>query len=222
MKKQYLKTKPVCKVTFSLPAEATDGADSVLVMGDFNEWNTENATPLIRQKDGSFRLVLDLPAGQDYEFRYLIDNERWENDWEADGYVPSPYFGIDNSVVSLDAVTIAPKKKATPKKKAVAKAKAAPKKAVAKKKATPKKADDLKKIEGVGPKIAGLLNEAGISTFKKLARAKPAKLEGILEKAGPRYRMHKPATWPEQAALAAAGKWDELKVLQDELQGGKR
>ncbi len=82
--------------------------------------------------------------------------------------------------------------------------------------------DDLKKIEGIGPKIAEKLNEAGINTFAELAAAEVDKLKAILEEAGSRYRMHDPSTWPEQSALAAAGKWDELKVLQDELDGGKK
>ncbi len=84
------------------------------------------------------------------------------------------------------------------------------------------KADDLKKIEGVGPKIAGLLNDAGIVTFANLADAKVEKIKEILAEAGSRYSMHDPTTWPEQAKLAADGKWDELKTLQDQLDGGKK
>lgn len=98
-------------------------------------------------------------------------------------------------------------------------AKAATKNAVAKK-AT--KGDDLKKIEGIGPKIAGLLNEAGISTFKQLADASEKKLADVLQAAGARFRLAKPQTWQEQAKLAAAGKTDALKKLQDELKGGVR
>lgn len=121
----------------------------------------------------------------------------------------------------------APAKKATPAKKAEAPvAEAIPaKKAPAKKAAPAKKtatADDLKKIEGVGPKIADLLKADGIQTFADLAKAKQPKLQAVLEAAGPRYKMHNPSTWPEQAKLAANGKWDELNKLQDELKGGKR
>lgn len=83
-------------------------------------------------------------------------------------------------------------------------------------------ADDLKKIEGIGPKISELLQNGGIKTFAQLADAKVEKLKEILEAAGSRYKMHDPTTWPQQSALAATGKWDELKVLQDELQGGKK
>ena len=81
--------------------------------------------------------------------------------------------------------------------------------------------DDLKIIEGVGPKIADLLVEAGIATFAQLAASTPEAIKEILENAGSQYNIHNPATWPAQAQLAADGKWDELKTLQDELIGGK-
>ena len=81
--------------------------------------------------------------------------------------------------------------------------------------------DDLTKIEGIGPKIAGLLNDAGIHTFAALSKASNKKLKDILEAAGSRYRMHDPGSWPRQSKLAAAGKWEELQKLQDELDGGK-
>ncbi len=83
------------------------------------------------------------------------------------------------------------------------------------------KADDLKKIEGIGPKISELLNAAGIVTFGQLADSSAESLKEILENAGGRMKMHNPTTWPKQAELAAAGKWDELKELQDRLDGGR-
>ncbi|MFK7965332.1 MAG: helix-hairpin-helix domain-containing protein [Burkholderiaceae bacterium] len=84
------------------------------------------------------------------------------------------------------------------------------------------KPDDLTKVEGIGPKIAEHLQAAGIKTFAQLAQATQEQLQKVLDDAGPRYSIHKPDTWPEQAALAAAGKWDELDKLKDELDGGKR
>lgn len=94
--------------------------------------------------------------------------------------------------------------------------------AEAPKKTAPKKAkgDDLKKIEGIGPKIAELLTNAGIPTFEALANAEFDTLRGILDAAGSRYKIANPTTWPKQAGLAAADKWDELKELQDRLDGG--
>jgi len=81
--------------------------------------------------------------------------------------------------------------------------------------------DDLKVIEGIGPQIARILNEAGISTYVMLAETKVALLRDILEEAGPRFRLADPQTWPEQARLAARGDWDALKALQDTLMGGR-
>ena len=83
------------------------------------------------------------------------------------------------------------------------------------------KPDDLKIIEGIGPKIAEIFVAAGISTFAKLASTDVAKLREILDAAGNKYAAHDPTTWPQQAKLAAEGKMDALKVLQDELQGGR-
>lgn len=81
--------------------------------------------------------------------------------------------------------------------------------------------DDLKKIEGIGPKIADLLIAGGITSFAQLAASAPEAIQEILDAAGSQYNVHSPATWPEQAQLAADGKWDELKTLQDELLGGR-
>jgi len=81
--------------------------------------------------------------------------------------------------------------------------------------------DDLTKVEGIGPKIAELLNDAGITTFAQLAETETVKLREILYDAGSRYKSHDPETWAEQAKFAAEGKWDELKKWQAELDGGK-
>ena len=81
--------------------------------------------------------------------------------------------------------------------------------------------NDLTVIEGVGPAIAGLLSASGINSWKALADADADFIQRILDDAGPNYKVHNPATWKQQAALAAAGNWDELEQLQDKLQGGK-
>lgn len=81
--------------------------------------------------------------------------------------------------------------------------------------------DDLIKIEGIGPKVAEILNEAGISSFAALASKTKEELEAILDPHGGIYVAMDPTSWPQQAGLAAEGKWDELQTLQDELKGGK-
>ncbi len=100
IKKQFLKTKPVCKVTFTLAPEAAAEAKNVELVGDFSEWDAE-PIPMKKLKDGSFRTSVNLDAGKNYEFRYVIDGEKWENDWNADAYVPNKYTFEENSVVSL-------------------------------------------------------------------------------------------------------------------------
>ena len=96
--KKFLKSKPVCKATFSLPAEAVAAAKKVELVGDFNNWDAEAGISMKKQKD-VFKTTLDLETGKEYEFRYLLDGEVWENDWAADKYVATP-FGVENSVVS--------------------------------------------------------------------------------------------------------------------------
>jgi len=81
--------------------------------------------------------------------------------------------------------------------------------------------DDLKKIEGVGPKIESLLKEGGLKTFAQVAASAPEAIKEILVAAGSRYQMHDPTSWPLQAGMAAEGKWEELDKWQDEHKGGK-
>lgn len=82
--------------------------------------------------------------------------------------------------------------------------------------------DDLKKIEGIGPKIEQLLNTGGIHTFDDLTKATVERIRGILIAAGPNYAVHDPSTWAEQATLANTAQWEALDTLQEELKGGKR
>ena len=85
----------------------------------------------------------------------------------------------------------------------------------------PPKHDNLKLVEGIGPKIEGLLNKEGIVTFRQLSEASNERLTDILRAAGTRFQMHDPESWPQQAEMAADGKWDELKAWQDELNKGR-
>ncbi|MDC6388155.1 50S ribosomal protein L21 [Maribacter sp. PR1] len=136
---------------------------------------------------------------------------------------------VIESIVAKGAKKAAPAKK---EEKPVAK-KAAPAKPKSEGKAAPveksvaskpkaakakAKADDLKKVEGIGPKIAETLNAAGISTYAELAKSTPEKIAEIIADV---RGNHVTDTWPAQAKLAAEGKWDELKKWQDELDGGK-
>jgi len=100
LKKKYLKSKPICKVSFSLPKDAAKKAKKVALVGDFNEWN-EKANFMKKLKNGSFTSTIDLESGKEYQFRYLIDGKIWENDWVADDYVTSDFSAEENSVVAV-------------------------------------------------------------------------------------------------------------------------
>ena len=94
--KQYLKTKPVCKVTFTVPAEE---ANEVVVAGSFNNWDNK-ATQLKKLKNGSFKGTVDLDADASYEFKYVIDGV-WTNEEQADAYAWSDFASAENSVLNL-------------------------------------------------------------------------------------------------------------------------
>lgn len=96
LNKKYLKSKPICKVTFKVKKEECEAAEKVAIAGDFNDWQE---TPMKRLKSGDFSLTLDLETENKYQFRYLLNDEKWENDWAADEYIPSPVSLEDNSVV---------------------------------------------------------------------------------------------------------------------------
>lgn len=94
--KQYLKSKPVCKVTFSVPAGA---AENVSVLGTFNEWDEKKALTLKKLKNGTFKGTVDLEKDNSYEFRYLVDGA-YVNDEHADAYKMND-FGDENCVLNL-------------------------------------------------------------------------------------------------------------------------
>src|SRR4051794_16306007 len=131
------------QVTFEVdPAVQASQAN---LCGEFNDWS-HAADQMERKADGGFTLTKTLPAGRAYRFRYLLDGERWENDWAADDYVPNEYGGDDSLVdlTKLDGVEPPPVKKAAAKKASAPAKKADGKKADGKK-ATAKKAAPAKK-----------------------------------------------------------------------------
>ena len=97
LRKKYLKARPACQVTFILPREAAPEAESVCVLGEFNNWSPD-AHPLKRLKNGDFTVTIELETGRSYRFRYVIDGWKYENDWNADRYEPNPYGGEDSIV----------------------------------------------------------------------------------------------------------------------------
>ena len=96
--KKYIKNKPVCKVTFKLSKEEAQSAEAVHVVGEFNNWDAL-ATPMKRLKNGDYTATVDLKRHKEYQFRYLKNNEKWDNDLDADKHVPTPFGDSKNSVV---------------------------------------------------------------------------------------------------------------------------
>ncbi len=96
IKKQFVKTKPVCKVTFSLDAKE---ANSVAVVGDFNNWNSSEGE-LSKLKNGTFKATFDLSKDASYEFRYIVDGS-YINEPQADSFKYNEFAGAENSVLEV-------------------------------------------------------------------------------------------------------------------------
>ena len=252
IKSNYVKSKKQYKVSFDIPQERVGENRDVRVLGNFNDWNWEEGLKLKSGKKSytgstelpaghyQFRYLIDGHhwANDDSAEAYTDSGHGTENCCFSLEQVaekttkpaakkpaakkPAAKKTATKKADTIQAADSAPASKpvVTPTK-ATAK-KTTTKKATTSKKATAAKGDDLKKIEGIGPKIAGLLNEAGISTYSDLAKADEKQLADVLQKAGARFRLAKHDTWQEQAKLAAAGKTEELKKMQAELKGGRK
>lgn len=100
LRKRYLKSKPICKVTFTVPKDLANSAKSIHLVGEFNQWDASK-NPLKKTSRGYFSTTIDLHKGKAYQFRYLIDHDNWINDPRADKYVYSDYANCENSVVEV-------------------------------------------------------------------------------------------------------------------------
>jgi predicted flap endonuclease-1-like 5' DNA nuclease len=164
---------------------------------------------------------VELETGMDYQYRYLLSNGRWVNDNGEKITSEMHGYPVVNCIVRVPAISEAISEKAKLTHSVLrTKPKAIKKKAVAKPKAEIVK-DDLTKIEGIGKKIEQLLNKNNIHNYKQLAKSTINNLKAVLESGGSKFSMHDPGSWPKQAKLAAAAKWEELALLQKQLKGGK-
>jgi 1,4-alpha-glucan branching enzyme len=98
--KHMLHRKKMCKVKFSVPKYLAENSKTAYLVGDFNGWDT-SAIPMKRNKNGSYHVTLELESGKEYQFRYFLDEHRWENDIHADKFAPSGYSDAVNSVLSV-------------------------------------------------------------------------------------------------------------------------
>ena len=101
IKKKYQTDRPVCMVTFTISAETSKKFNNAHLVGDFNNWNTHVTQMKKMKKDGSFAVTIELVTGNEYEFRYLLDDNFWTNEPEADKLVPTYFQDAENSVLIL-------------------------------------------------------------------------------------------------------------------------
>jgi 1,4-alpha-glucan branching enzyme len=101
IKRTFQANKRNYKLTFSLPVSAATNASEVQLLGDFNNWDPTSA-PIMKKGKEEYSIQIELASPNTYQFRYLIDGNRWQNDFSADSYVPSPFGGADNSVIILE------------------------------------------------------------------------------------------------------------------------
>ena len=177
------------KVLFKLPSAYVAEASHGILLGEFNNWNQEEGISLQKTEDGSMVAELYLTPGKTYEYRYLLNDGRWVNDDSNKKF--TEVFGnvIENCVVEVPVSAVKKEKKTTTAK-------------------SPKKekkqiVDNLTSIEGITKKIALLLNENGIITYKDLGKCTKKKLVAILEEAGINVKQNNPATWPKLAKAAS-------------------
>ncbi len=101
IQKMIIPDKGVCKITFTLTDTLVDHPKEAALVGDFNGWNPEKNS-MKKSQNGWLEDTIELPLGRDYQFRYLIDKNTWENDWQADAYVAGPYGETCNMVIICD------------------------------------------------------------------------------------------------------------------------
>lgn len=99
IKKKYLPESGTCKVTFTLPEDLAETAKKAKLVGEFNDWDPEGLP--MRKRSGKFSLTLELPNNREYQFRYLVDGNRWGSDPEADAQASTPYENQQNSIVKI-------------------------------------------------------------------------------------------------------------------------
>lgn len=178
---------------------------------------------IVRQRGTQHHPDVNVGMGKDHTLFALIDGKVvFRKKANNKSFVSVLPFEEETVAVAEPKAEKPAAKKAKPAKaEAKAEAPAAKKEKAAPKKAAKAKGDDLTVIEGVGPKISEVLTAAGLADFASVAAKSAEELKAILVAAGDQFNIAVTDTWPQQAKLAAEGKFDELKKWQDELDGGK-
>ena len=147
-------------IIFMLPAQALEGANGAVVLGDFNNWTPSKEFELKKQKDGSFKTVIALEEGKTFQYRFLLDNGVWENDYNAQNYVPASGLYVENSVIT---VPVSSEDDLKPKAKTVNK-----------KNITKPKATDAKSKKALGKKAEGAKAKNTATTKKAVTKSAQA------------------------------------------------
>lgn len=208
------------KVTFTLPHYIVQDATGGLLLGDFNNWNTDRGIELEKNENGDLTVTVELISGETYQYRYLLNDGRWVNDDRALSYETGATLDVENCVIFVGAAT---EYQAEQKEEKV-KAKKAPVKKPIKKTpaATPAKNKiltgkvDLTKVEGIDKDTAALLQQKGIETFAALSKTTIKSLKELLEDASGKFADLNPATWPKQAKVLAAKRVPERTAADKE------
>ena len=203
-------------ISFRLSAEYVGDASAGMLLGDFNNWDPNEGVQLQKKEDGSLAAEIALVSGKTYQYRYLLNDGRWVNDFSGTTtWVEVQGHYIENNLIEVPATAaVEPQVAKQPAVK-----KAAVKKVVANKK--PPTTDDLSRIHGITKKVAQLLKKQGVTGFKDLSKLSIKSLKAILEAGGSPYSTYNPSGWPKQAKLAAAGEWEALAALQGTLKQSK-
>ncbi|MEO6404566.1 MAG: glycoside hydrolase family 13 [Ferruginibacter sp.] len=209
------------KVTFQLPAEYAANASEGILLGEFNNWNPAESVLLQKQADGSLVAELALAGGTTYQYRYFLSDGRWVNDNSNTTWAELYGGYVENCIVEVPVSTeiISEKTPVIEVEKIIPVKKALAKKTVSAK--TKPVVDDLTKIPGINKKVVSLLKKHGFINYKDLSVTTIKNLKTILQTSGEAYSSFNPASWPKQAKLAAAGKWEELNTLPTEIKSSK-
>jgi hypothetical protein len=158
-------------IVFTLPAEALEGATEAVLLGDFNNWTPGKEFELESHQDGSFRTVISLEEGATYHYRFLLNNGRWVNDYNAQQYTPIAGLYIDNCVITVSESNNQESQKSEPEhKKPAVKAKAT--------KAMAPKAEETKAKKAAATKITKAAKATPADEKAKVKKVeKPVKAE---------------------------------------------
>jgi len=199
------------KVKFTLGKHIVGSATGGILVGDFNNWDTDAGTSLSVDEHGALTANLDLLPGQHYQYRYLLNDGRWENDDSAHYYAAANGLNVENCVVFVDAKSAVTEETAgVVQEAAKSKIKTAESVKKLKTKTVEPKAKVIKetfeKIPGLNKALVQVLHTNNIDTYAKLAKTSIKKLKEILAEAGVKFETVDPTTWPKDAKAVTAVK----------------